>query len=691
MKRSLRGVVPTVVVTAVLVSGSLLTTFPPVAAQTTTPDPTSTSEPAISAPAPAPDATATPSPTPTTGPPTTEVPDPTGPSGSPPETGPAEVGSPEGGFSLPLGCFPTISLCVRTLTLSVNAQPDTTASFGFTVKKVGTNESLTPRVTEGTPVDAPIPRLASYEVRLTGLTDRYEIRSVRCNGIRQSVSDNVVHIENGNPLTDNTVFRPDNGDIACTFTVRRPGSLQIRQTTLPSADEDFTYTLARDGVQLGTFVLDNDSLGADRNDAASSRTFAGLPAASFAVSVSTRAGFRLTALSCDTGETIDLARGVATIALAQGEDVVCRFTFTELASVRVTLDVRPDDPVDLAFDLSSIPGGGNVTLDDDGFVGSGRLSNTLLLSNLLPGTFFIRQTTDPTAAGIDLTAITCNQPVDATSFATRRVDFRLGAGEDMVCTFRNERRGSITIIEDSRPDGPRDYAYTDSGAPTGFTLDDDADPTFANSITFDGLRAGTTRTFTQGLPGGTPPWLLVGIQCVSGGGVTVNVPSRSVSITVQPGRNATCTFDNAQFLPDALVGPTRTGPFVGDEVRAATPLAEQTIEETVGADGRTTTIVVKLQNDSGLTDELLVNALESGNGGFTTTYRSGGVDITAQVLSPGGFQFDEVPPGGERLIAVDFTSQTGSVPGTARKTDLTVRSGTAPAAVDVVRARARRT
>lgn len=683
MKRSLRGAVPTLVVIALLASAGLLgTSFPPVAAQTTTPEPTSTSQPAtapVSGTASA--TTAAPSPTATTEPaPETERAAP-----ATPEPGPAE-----GDFGFPPTCAPTFSLCARFLTLQVNAQPDTSADFGFTITQDGTNQSVTTRVAEGEPDNVFVPRNASYRVRLTGLADRYVVRSVRCTGIRQSVSNNVVIIENGNPLTDNTVFRPDNGDITCTFTVRRPGSIQIRQTSSPSADEDFTYTGSGPGFST-RFVLDNDSLGSDRNEAPSSQTLGGLEVGDYSFAVAPRAGFRLTALTCDNGESPNLEAGRVDIALSQGEDVICRFRFTELGSVRVTLDVRPDDPVDVAFDLSSIPGGGTVTLDDDGLVGSGRPSNTVRLTGLLPGTFFIRQTTDLSSAGIDLTAITCTEPVDATSLATRRVDVRLGAGEDLVCTFRNDRRGSITIIEDSRPDGPRDYPYTDSGAATGFTLDDDADPDFANSITFDGVRAGTTRTFTQGLPGGTPPWLLVGIQCVSGGGVTANVPSRSVTVTVQPGRNTTCTFDNAQFLPDALVGPTRTGPFVGDEVRAATPLAEQTIEESVGADGRTTTIVVKLQNDSGLTDELLVNALESGNGGFTTTYRSGGVDITAQVLSPGGFQFDEVPSGGERLIAIDFTSQTGSVPGTARKSDIAVRSGTAPDAVDVVRARARRT
>lgn len=636
---------------------------------------------------------------PTTVPPTTAPPTTTPPLGTadvpaaaaPPTSAPAppaEAGAPEGdpGFSFPAACFPTFSLCVRTLTISVNAQPDTGSSFGFTVTQDGTGAQATTRVVEGTPQDVRVPRLASYKVRLTGLTDRYEIRSVRCQGTAQSVSGNVVSIGLGNNLTD--PFRPDNGDIDCTFTVRRPGSIQIRQTSSPSADEDFTYNGT--GPNFSTrFVLDNDSLGSDRNQAPSSQTFDGLGVGDYTFSITPRAGFRLTDLTCDNGESPNLAAGRVAIALSQGEDVVCRFRLTELATVRVTLDVRPDDPADAVFDLQSL-GGGTVTLDDDGVVGNGQRSNTVRLTNLLPGDYAVRQATDLSGSGIDLTAITCAQPVDITSFATRQVQFELDAGEDQVCTFRNDRRGSITITQNALPDGPRDYTYTDSGAATGFTLDDDADPTLPNSITISDIRAGTTRTFTQGLPGGSPPWQLVAETCDSAVGTQLNTLSRSLTITVSPGAHVTCTFFNAQFLPDALVSTARSGPFSGDEVRSDSILAEQTVEESVSADGRTTTMVVKVQNDTPLTDDLVITGFESGNGGFATTYRSGGVDITDQVLSPEGFRFEDLGVGGERLIAIDFTSLTGSVPGTARKVDLGVRSGTAPDAVDVVRVRARR-
>ena len=46
--------------------------------------------------------------------------------------------------------------------------------------------------------------------------------------------------------------------------------------------------------------------------------------------------------------------------------------------------------------------------------------------------------------------------------------------------------------------------------------------------------------------------------------------------------------------------------------------------------------------------------------------------------------------GAERLIVVEFSSQTGSVRGSARNADLSVTSGTSPTATDVVRARAER-
>ena len=64
----------------------------------------------------------------------------------------------------------------------------------------------------------------------------------------------------------------------------------------------------------------------------------------------------------------------------------------------------------------------------------------------------------------------------------------------MICTFVNEKRGSITIVEDTRPDDPQDFSYTATGglSPNSFQLDDDGDNSNALS---------NTRTYANVPPG----------------------------------------------------------------------------------------------------------------------------------------------------------------------------------------------
>ena len=72
----------------------------------------------------------------------------------------------------------------------------------------------------------------------------------------------------------------------------------------------------------------------------------------------------------------------------------------------------------------------------------------------------------------------------------------LSTGEFVQCVFTNQKRGTITVVQDTSPDGPQDFSYTATGlTPTSFQLDDDGDNSNAlsNTRTYSNLNSGTVR------------------------------------------------------------------------------------------------------------------------------------------------------------------------------------------------------
>lgn len=109
-------------------------------------------------------------------------------------------------------------------------------------------------------------------------------------------------------------------------------------------------------------------------------------------------------------------------------------------------------------------------------------------------------------------------------------------------TFCNKKiinNASITIIKDAVPDHERDFLFTTTGSGlSGFSLDDDADPTLSNTKTFPGLAAGTYTVSEDAVNG----WEVTGIDCGQSSGVTIN--GSTVSFSLAAGQSVTCTYKN---------------------------------------------------------------------------------------------------------------------------------------------------
>ncbi|MBN2388771.1 MAG: hypothetical protein JXB85_17275, partial [Anaerolineales bacterium] len=135
---------------------------------------------------------------------------------------------------------------------------------------------------------------------------------------------------------------------------------------------------------------------------------------------------------------------------------------------------------------------------------------------------------------------------------TRTASITLDPGEHVTCTFTNTRRGTITIVKDAYPDDPQDFTFLRSfGA--NFSLDDDADATLPNTITFLNVPAGS-HTVTENT---VVNWTLTGLSCSDPtGGSSVNLGGRTATIVLDSGETVICTFLNSYNpYPNIGIGP----------------------------------------------------------------------------------------------------------------------------------------
>lgn len=224
----------------------------------------------------------------------------------------------------------------------------------------------------------------------------------------------------------------------------------------------------------------------------------------------------------------------------------------EGSTITIVKNTVPDGPENATFQPSAgVNGGAAFVLDDDGpsTVGFSPELNTVTF-DVEPG---VHTVTETGTQGSDLTGISCLDPTgDSTaSLSTATATFDVAPGENVVCTFTNTRRGTVTTVQVTLPDSPTVFTYTpsaglDGGAP--FLLDDD---------TPDGSNIADTRPFTV-LPGThtvtqtpVPGYRLVSVLCDDADS-TGSTSTRTATFRVSAGEDVHCTFTNR---PTTYGGP----------------------------------------------------------------------------------------------------------------------------------------
>ncbi len=228
-------------------------------------------------------------------------------------------------------------------------------------------------------------------------------------------------------------------------------------------------------------------------------------------------GWDQTSATCGDGSAI------GSIDVSPGEVVTCTFVNSKRATLTIAKDAVPNDAQDFSFTAGGGLSPASFSLDDDA---DGTLSNTQTFSNLPPGSGY--SVSEQAQAGWDLGSATCSDgsPVS---------NINLAVGENVTCTFTNNKRATIVVVKDAQPDDAQNFSFTAGGglSPASFDLDDDADGTLSNSQTFTDLVAGSGYSISEAVPSG---WDQSSATCSDG--------SPASNISVSGGETVTCTFTN---------------------------------------------------------------------------------------------------------------------------------------------------
>lgn len=311
------------------------------------------------------------------------------------------------------------------------------------------------------------------------------------------------------------------------FTAPAPGSITITKQANPaSGAPDFGFTT---NYGSGFFLYSGES-----------NVETGLSAGEYTVTEDVPIGWALVDVTCTGGSYVH-AGNMVTIMMEPGGSVECTFYNERLGNI--IINKNADGAGDLQFNFSSPnPEIGNFFRTESG-LGDG------VFDNIPAGEYTINEVSIP--GGWQFQNIVCNSTIDETqiTFGSQSVTIDLRIGEDVECTFNNipapPMLGSITIVKQANPStGAPDFEFvTNFGGP--FYL-------YHGDIqVVNNLSAGVY-TITENVPIG---WRLQNLAC--SGADTSPLPN-GVSITLDAGENATCTFFDER-LSNIVIDKVATG------------------------------------------------------------------------------------------------------------------------------------
>ena len=362
------------------------------------------------------------------------------------------------------------------------------------------------------------------------IPDGWSLSSASCsNGSGTFSSDGVL-----GGLTNISLELGEN--VTCTFNNALGAVTTLSKITVGGDDSfDFTSTLPDGNFSLTT-----------SGGSSPLASVTNLAAGTYTITEDPKAGWELTDLECTESviedSTTDIPSRTITLNVQVGETISCTVTNEKHGSLTVIKQTLPNlDPASFTFTgtvAGSISDGGNLSVS---------------------GPAGVFTTNESALAGWDLTNIACFGDTNSTILIGGTAGFVAGdtevsativPGEDIICTYLNTKRGSVTIVKSISAVGPavQDFDFTsDIPGNLTFTLSPVDATTDDQREVLDLVPGLYDVSEDDPNPDG---WALISSSCDDGSPVD--------GILLDPGEDVTCTFINAP-LGSATVVKTSVG------------------------------------------------------------------------------------------------------------------------------------
>ncbi|MCB1006903.1 MAG: S8 family peptidase, partial [Acidimicrobiales bacterium] len=210
----------------------------------------------------------------------------------------------------------TCTFTVRSpsITLVQDAVPDAPQDFSFTgcAGNCGAPFPLDDDPASATPATVTAAGLApgTYTVTQAPVA-HWALASLTCAGGSTVVDEGTRSV---------TIILGATDHVTCTW-VNTSASITIVQDTVPDDQQDFSFTGCA-GNCGAPFALDDDPASTTPRSVGAS----GIAPGTYTVTQAPEPGWEVLALTCDTGESVDLVLGRVTIVVDPGEQVTCTWT-----------------------------------------------------------------------------------------------------------------------------------------------------------------------------------------------------------------------------------------------------------------------------------------------------------------------------------------------------------------------------
>ncbi len=335
--------------------------------------------------------------------------------------------------------------------------------------------------------------------------------------------------------------------MTCTYeNSRKAASLKVVKKAAPLTDPatKFSYTVAGGGTPASFDLAPTTAAGASQ-DVAVTPAVGGTK---YTITEASLAEWKLDKLDCvgASGKTITLDQGKAEVTIKPGDNVTCTYENSpKAASLKVVKKAAPLTDPATKFSYT-VAGGGTPASFDLAPTTAAGASQDVAVTPAVGGTKYT--ITEASLAEWKLDKLDCVGASGKTiTLDQGKAEVTIKPGDNVTCTYENSpKAASLKVVKKAAPltDPATKFSYTvaGGGTPASFDLAPTTAAGASQDVAVTPAVGGTKYTITEA---SLAEWKLDKLDCVGASGKTITLDQGKAEVTIKPGDNVTCTYENS--------------------------------------------------------------------------------------------------------------------------------------------------